>query len=227
MLERHFLTRSSPMKKRPAPLLGILCGLTLLAASQLAAAGQLATPKPHAHSSPDDSGQQDHKRAPVYDESANGKLQIQAALVRAKRNHRRVLIQWGANWCKWCLLLDKKFREDPDIRKELLYEYDLVHIDVGRFDKHMELAARYGIKLEGVPHLTILDAAGNPIAQIDTGPLEEKQADGSNGHSTERILVSLKQFRAPRVKADALLKDALAHARAAKKRVFLTFGAPW
>src|SRR5215510_15500317 len=95
----------------------------------------------------------------IYDESADGAAQIAAALARAKKENRRVLVQWGANWCGWCRTLHNLCRNDEAIRKELLYEYDVVLVDIGRHDKHVDLLNRYGVDLTktGVPYLTILD----------------------------------------------------------------------
>src|SRR5215216_5325616 len=58
----------------------------------------------------------------IYDESADAQKQIDAALAKAKKENRRVLIQWGGNWCGWCRLLHAKFQSDAAIRKELSYE---------------------------------------------------------------------------------------------------------
>src|SRR5580693_7835495 len=68
-------------------------------------------------------------KQPVYDEKANAKELIDAALIAAKRENRRVLIQWGGNWCSWCLLLHERFKSDKDLGKTLRYEYDVVYID--------------------------------------------------------------------------------------------------
>src|SRR5262245_55311848 len=68
--------------------------------------------------------------APVYDEKADAKADIAAALVRARRENRRVLIQWGANWCSWCKKLHALFGENADMSRKLLYEYDVVRVDV-------------------------------------------------------------------------------------------------
>ncbi len=42
------------------------------------------------------------KRAPIYIEEPNGKELIAAALKKAKRDHKNVLVEWGGNWCGWC-----------------------------------------------------------------------------------------------------------------------------
>ncbi len=59
------------------------------------------------------------QRAPIYDESADARRQIAEALARAKRENRRVLVQWGANWCGWCHLLHDAFEKSPEIKRKL------------------------------------------------------------------------------------------------------------
>ncbi|MFG0260298.1 MAG: hypothetical protein ACF8LK_08090, partial [Phycisphaerales bacterium JB041] len=41
----------------------------------------------------------------LYDVNADASEQIAAALAKAKQENRRVLIQWGGNWCGWCIQL--------------------------------------------------------------------------------------------------------------------------
>ena len=41
-------------------------------------------------------------RPPIYDEKADGSQQIAGALEAAKKENKRVLLQFGANWCIWC-----------------------------------------------------------------------------------------------------------------------------
>lgn len=163
--------------------------------------------------------------APVlYDEKADGALQVEAALARARAENRRVLIQWGANWCGWCHRLHDLFEKNPEVRRKLLFEYDVVEIDVGRFDKHTDLLERFGadIKGHGVPYLTVLDAAGQAIANQDTGSLEDGDA-----HDPERVLAFLTAHQAPPLIADEVIAGAIATARADGRKVLLHFGAPW
>src|SRR5262245_41667101 len=49
------------------------------------------------------------KREPIYDEQADAKAQIGAALTKAKRHNTRVLIMFGGNWCGWCYKLHDVF----------------------------------------------------------------------------------------------------------------------
>lgn len=168
-------------------------------------------------------------RPPIYDESADAKRQIADALARASKENRRVLIQWGANWCGWCHLLHGLFQDDPAVRRKLMYEYDVVLVDIGRFDRHMDLAAAYGadLKAAGVPFLTILDADGKVLANRETGSLEAKTPDGRNGHDAAKVIDLLTKHQAPYLSASRVLDDGLARAARDGKRVLLHFGAPW
>jgi len=170
---------------------------------------------------------------PIYDEAADARLQIAAAVAKAKKENRRVLIQWGGNWCSWCHLLHNTLATNAALKKELLYEYDVVLVDAGRANKNADLAQELGAKIDGYPFLTILDADGKPIVHQGTEPLELKGDDGksltgaSAGHDPALVLAFLKAHEAPRVEAVAVLKQGIIEAEKSGKVVFLHFGAPW
>lgn len=164
------------------------------------------------------------KREPIYDEAADAKSQIAAALARAGRDNRRVLLMFGANWCGWCHKLHSVFKEDKEVAKTLQYEYELVLVDIGRRDKNVELAKSYGADLakEGVPFLSVLDAEGKVLAGQETGSLEAGER-----HDPEKVLALLKRYAAQPLDARQVLDAALARAKSQGKMVFLHVGAPW
>ena len=45
----------------------------------------------------------------VYDEAADAKADVAAAVAKAKKEKKRVLVTLGANWCGWCRALDRLF----------------------------------------------------------------------------------------------------------------------
>ncbi len=200
------------------------CAVVLFAAP---ADARQDTPAPPA--APSQAQPEKPKRPPIYDEVADAKAQINAALAKAKKENRRVLIQWGANWCGWCHLLHDTFAADKEVKRKLQYEYDVVLVDIGRFDKNTDLAEKYGahLKENGVPFLTILDAEGKVLANQETEALEAKTEDGGNGHDSAKILAFLTKHQAQYPPASQVLADGLARAKSESKRVFLHFGAPW
>ena len=167
-------------------------------------------------------------RPPIYDASANAEDQIQTALAKAKKENRRVLIQWGGNWCGWCHRLHEIMKSDQDIARKIMYEYDVVLVDVGKMDKNKELVAHYEVDLkkDGVPFLTVLDADGKVLVNQETSSLENDDKE-KPGHNPKAVVEFLTKFEAEPMDAQALLSAAMDKASSEKKFVFLHFGAPW
>lgn len=161
-------------------------------------------------------------RPPVYDEKADGKQQLAAALVKAKKDHKRVLVQFGANWCGWCIKLHDTLVRDRALMRQVSEEFQYVSIDVGHFDKHLDIATGFGVKLESIPTLTVLDEDGKVLVNTKTEPFEENGA-----HSVAKLKEFLDKWQVPQKDAEQLLTAALARAKQEDKLVFLHFGAPW
>jgi thiol:disulfide interchange protein len=97
----------------------------------------------------------------LYSETANPTADIAAALAQARREHKRVLLDFGGNWCGDCQLLDIYYRQSPNA--ELLTKYFiLVHVNIGHMDKNVDVARKYNVPItKGVPALAVIDANGN------------------------------------------------------------------
>lgn len=93
-----------------------------------------------------------------YDESADADAAVARAKALAARTRRLLLIDLGGNWCLDCRLLAGTV-ELPVLRRWLDARYVIVTVDVGRFDRNLQIPARYGIKgrLAGVPALLVID----------------------------------------------------------------------
>jgi thiol:disulfide interchange protein len=99
-----------------------------------------------------------------YDEAANADAQVAAAFARAQKSHKRVLIDLGGNWCVDCLVLSN-FLRLPEMRRFMEAHYEEVLVDVGRFNRNLQIPARFGItkRLEGVPALLIATPDGKLV----------------------------------------------------------------
>src|SRR5690242_3115981 len=115
-------------------LLAVLAGI--LTVTHPIAAQPPAAPAASAPKQPAKPG-----KPPVYNESADAKSDIAAAVARAAAENKRVLIQWGANWCHWCTLLHDTFKTNEKIAETLRNEYEVVFVDVGRGEKNADLAS--------------------------------------------------------------------------------------
>jgi thioredoxin 1 len=99
----------------------------------------------------------------IYPDPGQARTDLAAALKTAAVTHKRVLIDFGGNWCGDCQVLEIYFH-DPANRSLLEQNYVLVPVNVGRYDENLDLAAKYGIPLaRGVPALAVLDASGQLV----------------------------------------------------------------
>ncbi len=101
---------------------------------------------------------------PPYDENADAKKQLAAALAQAKVDHKRVLLDFGANWCPACNEL-ALFLADDSVRPLVEANYHVVSIDVGKGDKNSDLNVAYGYPTApGIPAMVILNPDGKMVA---------------------------------------------------------------
>jgi len=101
-----------------------------------------------------------HVNKSLYSESANAAADIQAAERIGRRDHKRILLDFGGNWCGDCQVLDFYYHQAPNA--ELLAKYYIVvHVDVGHIDHNLNIANRYRVPIgKGVPALAVLDGNG-------------------------------------------------------------------
>jgi thioredoxin 1 len=108
----------------------------------------------------------------IYPDPAQAKPELAAALKQAAATHKRVLVDFGGNWCGDCQVLDIYFH-NPENRPILDANYVLVHVNVGRYDANLDLAKRYGIRLEkGEPALVVLSDTGKVLYSQKSGEFE-------------------------------------------------------
>ncbi|HIO66681.1 MAG TPA: thioredoxin family protein [Planctomycetes bacterium] len=167
--------------------------------------------------------QEEKEAKPVYDEAADASLDIANALARAKKDNKRVIVVYGGNWCGWCIKLDRVFKKGA-VGRTVRYEYEVVKVDIGHFDKNLEIVEKYGadLKKNGVPFLTVLSGDGKVIANQNTGDLEEGPA-----HDSEKVNAFLQSKKATPQDAEKQLASALAEAKLDGRKVLVHLGAPW
>jgi thioredoxin 1 len=87
---------------------------------------------------------------------------LEAAIAQAHREHKRVIVDFGGDWCPDCQVLNLYFQREPN--SQLLARYYVrVNVNIGRLDANKDIAARFGVPLKGVPALAVLDGDGKVI----------------------------------------------------------------
>jgi thiol:disulfide interchange protein len=132
----------------------------------------------------------------IYDVRADGSAEIASALARAAAENKRVLLDFGANWCIWCHRLHSTFENDPGVSRALERGFIVVMVDVNTRKGEKRNAAvnqRYGNPIvHGIPVLVVLDAEGKQLTTKDSGELEE-----GDGHSPAKIMAFLAEWAPP------------------------------
>jgi thioredoxin 1 len=109
---------------------------------------------------PAEAPEEEPGQAALYPDIAQAKQDIAAALAQAGKENKRVLLDFGGNWCGDCQVLNIYVRA-PANRALLDRNYVLVPVNVGHLDQNLDLATKYGVPLvKGVPALAVLDSKG-------------------------------------------------------------------
>jgi thioredoxin 1 len=108
----------------------------------------------------------------LYHDPAEAPADIAAALAAASKDHKRVILVFGGNWCYDCHVLDATFHS-KQIAPLVDENYHVVHVNVGDYDKNLDLTKKYEIPLEkGVPSLAVLDPDGKLVVSQKKGEFE-------------------------------------------------------
>ena len=84
-----------------------------------------------------------------------------------------VLIVFGANWCGDCKLLDMEMQQG-ELARLVKDRLVVVKVDVGRFDRNLDVANQYGkILKNGVPSVALVRADGSVAYQTNGGELAD------------------------------------------------------
>jgi thiol-disulfide isomerase/thioredoxin len=109
----------------------------------------------------------------IYPDPSQAKTDLAVAMKTAAQTHKRVIVDFGGNWCGDCQVLDIYFH-NPQNRPILESNFILVHINIGRMDENLDIAEKYGIPVTlGVPALAVLS---------DNGKLLHGQRGGEFSH---------------------------------------------
>lgn len=135
----------------------------------------------------------------LYDPSLDGMKQIKEAVASARASGKHVLIQYGGNWCPWCIKFDGYSKSDPEISKLMAENYISVKLNYSPENKNDSSNEYLGNPTRfGFPVFIILDGAGKVLHIQDSGLLEEgegyskKKVTGFLGNWTVKAIVPAK-----------------------------------
>ncbi len=126
----------------------------------------------------------------LYNPQADARLEIKEAREHARRGHKNVILVFGGNWCYDCHVLDLAFHH-PEIEPTLKAHFLVVHVDVGEYDKNLDLAEQYQVPLKkGVPALAVLAPDGKLLYSQQGGEFE-----AARSLAPEDVMAFLKKWQ--------------------------------
>lgn len=126
----------------------------------------------------------------IYVPGLNAHAEIAQALKLATQQHKRVLVVFGANWCYDCHVLDLAFHR-PDVAAVLGPNFEVVHVDVGEYDKNLDIMQQFQVPKErGIPAIAVLGSDGKLLYSQKGGEFEKARS-----LSPEDVLAFLNQWK--------------------------------
>jgi thiol:disulfide interchange protein len=171
-------SRIQPAQIRKAQWIGlavailITAGTVLFLRSKPAAPAPAPTPTPAAFT-PVKRPAPAYTPKHIYSVTAVPSADIAAGLAQARREHKRLILDFGGDWCGDCQVLDIYFHQAPNA--DLLDQnFVLVHVSIGHEDANLNVAAKYGVPIsKGVPALAVLTPEGKVLYAQSGGEFED------------------------------------------------------
>lgn len=110
----------------------------------------------------------------LYNPYANVQKDVAAALIKAKKEKKHVLLQIGGNWCVWCYRFNSFVQTDSTLKKILDNNYVVYHLNYSPENKNLDYLKKLGFPQRfGFPVMVVLDADGNRLHTQDSSQLEK------------------------------------------------------
>lgn len=94
-----------------------------------------------------------------YDKTRNPAADLAAAIPQAQREHKRILLEVGGEWCVYCRLLNKVVHEDQRLVKRLEDDFIVIKVNFSPDVKNEAFLSRYP-PIPSYPHLFVLETDG-------------------------------------------------------------------
>ena len=106
-----------------------------------------------------------------YDPQRDPAADLGATVKVAQAAHKRILLQVGGDWCKWCHRLDAYIAGQPALVSAIGENFILMKVNYSEENQNQEFLSQYP-KVPAYPHWFVLDSDGKLLHSQVTGDLE-------------------------------------------------------
>jgi thioredoxin-related protein len=132
--------------------------------------------------------------AKPYNENQDVRADLKKATARAKKENKHVLIQFGGNWCPWCIRFHQMANGAQPIDSLIKadYVYTMANVPQDKKKRDYKLFQEFGYPNRfGYPVFVILNGDGKVLHIQDSGILEHCQV---KGYDTTKVVTFLKMW---------------------------------
>jgi len=132
------------------------------------------------------------QRKEIFDTKRDAAADLQAAISEAAQKGKRVLVDVGGNWCRWCHEMERFIEAHRELRELRDKYFVTVKINYSPDNKNEAVLSKFP-KIPGYPHLFILDGKGRLFCSKDTSQLE----DGKSSYVLDKFMAFLQEYAPP------------------------------
>ena len=107
-----------------------------------------------------------------YDPQRDAFADGHAAIKLARDTQRRVLIELGGDWCKWCHQMDAFLDANPDVKQGLHDTFVMLKINVSDANDNADFLKSFPRPL-GYPHMYVAETNGHLLHSQDSAEFFE------------------------------------------------------
>jgi thiol:disulfide interchange protein len=107
-----------------------------------------------------------------FDPLRNAAEDLKAAIAKAQKENKRIILDVGGEWCVWCVWMDKFFINNAELAKLRDENFVWLKINMSEENENKEFLSKYPA-IEGYPHLFVLEKDGAFLHSQGTAELEE------------------------------------------------------
>jgi len=110
-----------------------------------------------------------------YDPRRNADQDLKNAIAEAQATGKRILLEVGGEWCTWCHILDKYFRDNPELTSSRDRNYITLKVNFSPENQNKTVLSRYPA-IPAYPHFFVLDTDGKLLNSQATYLLEQGES---------------------------------------------------
>jgi hypothetical protein len=132
--------------------------------------------------------------ATKFDPKRDAAADLVSAQTLAGFTGKRILVDVGGEWCRWCRMFDKFVASQPDIKTRIESNFVWIKVNYSAENKNVDVLSRWP-KARGYPYFVVLEETGRLLhVQAIQGLETETENESEEGYDPARVMAFLKRF---------------------------------